>query len=169
MKLAALVAVPLALAAAAGSASAGGYVSAGVGSAPDLGGDLTMLTADGRSGRVALGHGFGPLALEAGLGGFGVDGGTMMTASLSAKVKTDLAASLDIYARGGLERTWVRADGPMADLSGDGKVLGAGLELPLPGLVTDSALWLELDRQWMQLGQAHGTADTVMLGLRVGL
>ena len=169
MKLVVLAALPLALAATAGSAYAGGYVSAGVGGAPDLGGDLTMLTTEGRSGRIALGHGFGALAIEAGLGGFGVDGGTMMTASLSAKVKTDLVSKLDIYARGGLERTWVRADGPMADLSGDGKVLGAGLELNLPGLLTDSALWLELDRQWMQLGPSHGTADTLMLGLRFGL
>lgn len=170
MKLAAvLVSVPFALAAAAGPARAGGYVSAGVGGTADLGGDLTMLGAEGRSGKLAVGHGFGAIALEVGLAGFGVDGGTMMTASASVKVKGHLVSKLDGFVRGGLERSWVRSDGAMDGLSGDGHLLGLGLELPLPSLVAESALWLELDRQWVELGEADGTADTLMLGIRLGL
>lgn len=170
MKLAAvLVSVPFALAAAAGPARAGGYVSAGVGSTADLGGDLTMLGAEGRSGKLAVGHGFGAIALEVGLAGFGVDGGTMMTASASVKVKGHLVSKLDGFVRGGLERSWVRSDGAMDGLSGDGHLLGLGLELPLPSLVAESALWLELDRQWVELGESDGTADTLMLGIRLGL
>lgn len=170
MKLAVLAVIPLALTATAGAARAGGYVSAGIGGAPDLAGELTMLsTEDTHSGRIALGRDFGPVSLEAGLGGFGIEGGTMMSASVSAKLNVDLVSQLDGYARGGLEHSWVDADGAMDGLSGDGYLLGAGLELALPGLLTDSAIWLELDREWMELGQASGTADTLMLGLRFGL
>jgi hypothetical protein len=170
MKLAVLAVVPLALTATAGAARAGGYVSAGIGGAPDLAGELSMLSSDGgRAGRIAIGHDLGPVALEGGLGGFGVEGGTMMSASLSAKLSVDLVSQLDGYARGGIEHSWVRADGAMDGASGDGYLLGAGLELGLPMLLTDAAIWLEVDRQWMELGQASGTADTLLLGLRVGL
>lgn len=170
MKIASLALVPFLVTAAAGAAQAGGYVSAGLGGAPDLGGELTMLSAeDSSSGRIAVGQGFGPLSVEAGLGGFGVDGGTMVSASVSLKLNADLVSKLDGYVRGGLERSWVRGGGAMDGLSGDGHLLGAGLELELPMLLTDAALWLELDREWMELGQAEGTADTMLLGLRVGL
>jgi hypothetical protein len=170
MKFASLVVVPILLTAAAGAARAGGYVSAGLGGSPDLGGDLTMLSAeDASSGRIAVGQSFGPLALEAGLGGFGVDGGTMVSASVSLKAKTNLVSRLDGYLRGGLERSWLRSDGAMGDLSGDGTMLGAGLEVGLPLVLADAAIWLEVDRQWMDLGPADGTADTLLLGMRIGL
>lgn len=159
--LASLVILPAA-------ANAGGYVSAGIGSAPSLGGDVAA-SFDGTghsSGRVALGRGFGPISIEAGLAGFGV---TAMGSSnearaysgqVSAAAHAPLFLGLDLVARGGLERTWV-SDDQMSEISGDGYLLGAGLDLTVAG----TGVWVELDRQYLP----HGTADTAMLGVRVGI
>src|SRR5438067_2231494 len=102
--LASLLALPAA-------AHAGGYVSAGIGTAPSLGGDVsTTFSGDGHnSGRVALGRGFGPISLEAGIAGFGVSTAGMSTTAYSAQVSAAAHAPLflgvDLVARGGLERT----------------------------------------------------------------
>src|SRR5688500_12016023 len=108
MRLASLLLASMVALAPAGAA-AGGYVSAGVGSSPSLGGELTHLSSEGsRSGRVSLGHGFGPIALEAGLGGFGVAGampggdyvdGTVLTAGVSVKALAEMVPRLSAYAR----------------------------------------------------------------------
>lgn len=160
------------------SAHAGGYVSAGIGGAPELGGELHNLSGEGHnSGRLALGHGFGALALELGVTGYGVTGtmpgggsvdGEALSASLSGKLSGGLVGNLDAFLRGGLQRTWIRTSS-MDDLDGQGYVLGIGLDYTFPL----AALWLELDREFLDLtqgaGQYQGTADTLMAGVRVGI
>jgi len=182
MKIVSLSLIAVALAAAPGESRAGGYVSAGIGTAPAIGGELSFLEASGsRSGRVALGHGFGPVSLEASLGGYGVQGampqgdfvdGTAMSAGASVRGHVPLLATFSAFARLGLERTWVT--GEMNDLSGNGYIMGAGLELGLPMILADTALWLEGDREVMTLTRSvaasyGGHADSVLLGLRVGI
>lgn len=168
----------LLIVAAPASAHAGGYVSAGIGGAPDLGGELHNLSGEGHnSGRLALGHGLGPIALEVGVTGYGVTGtmpggesvdGEALSASISGKVFGGLVGNLDAFVRAGLQRTWISTDA-MDDLDGQGYVLGLGLDYGFPL----AALWLELDREYLDLtqsgGQYRGTADTLMAGVRVGL
>jgi hypothetical protein len=158
-------------------AHAGGYVSAGIGTAPDLGGDVgTMLSADGHAGRLVLGHKLGPAAIEAGLGGFGVTGygpsgapvnGTALSADIALKLQATLTGHLGFFARGSLDRTWVSSDS-MDSMSGSGHTLGLGLDYGVDFLAS-GGVWLEADRQYLDLADRPGTADTVMLGLRFGL
>lgn len=183
MRLASLL-VAASVAAAPAAASAGGYVSAGVGPSPSLGGELTSLSSDdARSGRVALGAGFGPLAVEGGLGGFGVNGvlpsgdyvdGTILSASLSLKGSAPiLVPGFALYARGGLGRNWVTGDASMDTAAGESYLVGAGAEYAIPMVLADVAFWAELDRDWMTISQdagtTRGTADVVMIGMRVGI
>jgi hypothetical protein len=182
MRLASLL-VPVAVAATTAEAGAGGYVAAGVGSSPNLGGELEdSLDTDGRNaGRLAIGHRVGVASVEAVVGGFGVGGvapngewidGTAVTAALAVKLQVGIVGRLDGYGRGGLQRTWVRSD-MMESLSGSGYVLGVGLDYGLPLLVADAGVWLELGRETLRLSQAagsvSGTADTLLAGVRVGL
>jgi hypothetical protein len=181
MKFASLVIAFLAFAALPRTSHAGGYVSAGVGTAPATGGELSFLDASSsQSARVGLGHGFGPVSLEASLGGYGVRGGTpdggyvdgtALAAGVSVRGNLPLFAMLSAFGRVGLERSWVA--GEMGDLSGEGYLLGAGLELGLPMLLGDSSVFLEIDREYLTLqrsmGSYDGFVDTATLGLRVGL
>jgi hypothetical protein len=164
--------------AAPASAQAGGYVSAGIGGAPELGGELHNLSGEGHnSGRLAFGHGLGPVALELGVTGYGVTGtmpgggsvdGEALSASISGKLLGGLVGGLDAFLRAGLQRTWIRT-AEMEDLDGQGYVLGVGLDYAFPL----AALWLEVDREFLDLsqgaGQFQGTADTLMAGVRVGI
>jgi hypothetical protein len=164
------------------AAHAGGYVAAGVGSSPELGGELEQhLQTDGHSaGRVAVGHGIGPISVEAALAGFGLHGvapngewldGEALSLGLSLKGQIGLFGPLDGYGRAGVERTFIRAD-MMETFDGEGYLLGAGLELALP-LVFAAAVWVEYDREMLDLAQDQGsitgTADTLLAGVRVGL
>ncbi len=167
------------------SAHAGGYVTAGVGSGPALGGELdTYFDGEGhRSAKVGLGNRIGPLGVEVGVGGYGLHGtmpatgdeidGSALSLAASLTGHVPLLLWLEGYGRLGLQRTWISASGPMADLSGSGYVMGVGLEMSVPLVLTDAALWLEVDRETVDLSQSgstyEGTADTVMLGLRLGL
>lgn len=160
------------------AAHAGGYVSAGIGGAPELGGELHNLSGEGHnSGRLALGHGAGPFAVELGVTGYGVTGtmpgggsvdGEALSASLSGKLSGGLVGSLDAFLRAGLQRTWINTT-EMDDLDGQGYVLGVGLDYAF----AFAALWLELDREYLDLaqgaGQFRGTADTLMAGVRIGI
>jgi len=165
------------------AAHAGGYVTAGVGSAPDLGGELdTYLSGEGHpSARFGVGHGIGPLALELGVSGYGVHGtvptgeavdGDALSASLSATLRGSLIGPLAAFLRGGVQRTWIRTDA-MDDLSGDGYVVGIGLDYGLALPIAGASVWIEVDREVLALeqGMGHygGTADLVMAGVRVGL
>lgn len=164
---------------------AGGYVSAGVGSGPSLGGELDVYL-DGdthRSGRLAVGHRMGPFSIEAGLHGFGVHGvvpgrggaldGSALSLAASVKGQIPLFLFVDGYARLGLQRTWITSDAEAENLQGTGVLIGLGLEVPVPVVPVDAAIWLEVSREALDLEQGSyvydGTADVVMLGVRFGV
>jgi hypothetical protein len=166
-------------------AHAGPYVSAGVGSGPALGGDFDdVLSTDGHSaGRVGIGHRFGPASLEAAIAGFGVTAtaptgqtasGTALSAQISAKLGVPIFLGIGAYGRGGLEHTWMGPTPSESDrLSGNGKVLGAGLEYNVDFVLASAGVWLEFDREWITVSSHDmafdGTADSLMAGLRVGI
>ena len=163
-------------------AHAGGYVSAGIGGGAELGGELHNLSGEGHNaGRLALGRWFGPIALEGAVSGFGVTGtmpggaavdGEALSTSLSGKAHAGLIAGLGAFVRVGVMRTWIRTDS-MEDLEGDGYVIGAGLDYRISLPVWEAALWLELDREFLDLSQGparyQGTADTLLAGVRIGI
>jgi hypothetical protein len=150
------------------TASAGGYVAAGIGTSPDVNGNASaMLDTDGHnSGRLALGQKFGPVAIEGGLSGFGTGDATAVTASVGLKLQTSISSMLGLYARGSLDRTWIRSE--TMDVGGDGHTLGVGLDYGVKALA-DGGVWLEVDRQYLDLDGVTGTADTITIGLRIGL
>ena len=170
---------------AAAPARADSYVSAGVGTAPSLGGDFDgVLRTDGHSnGKISIGQQVGPAALEAGLGAFGVTGmapdgqtrdGTALNVSVAVSLHIPLVLGVGGYARGGLERSWIGPT-PSAStrISGDGYLVSAGLEYGLDVVVTHATIWAEANRDYMNvsaMGAAyHGTADMFLAGLRIGI
>jgi hypothetical protein len=151
------------------AAHAGGYVTAGIGGTPDLRGELAILAADGRNLRVGLGRTFGPASIEAGLSSFGLDDGRAVSGAVSVRLQAQLLGALGLYARGGVERTWVRSD--RMDLSGDGYLLGVGLDFA-PAMLP-AAIWVEVGRETTSLSGAGASYDgaihTAMIGVRVGI
>lgn len=183
MKLA--VAAALALLALPTAASAGGYVSAGVGTGPAFGGELEgAYTGDGHtSARLMVGKRFGIVGLEAGLTGFGFTGtaqdtsdttagARMYQAQAAVTVTMPLMVKLDGYLRAGIEKSWASGEvNPGIDISGGGYVIGAGAAYNLG--VRDAALWLELNHELVTYDHTNnpsreGTVSTLMVGVRVG-
>jgi hypothetical protein len=170
--------------AAASPASAGGYVSLGIGDGADLHGDLAQSfdTDDSTShGKFAIGQRTGPFAIEALV--FGTDliapnGADYSTLSFGVDLKYfyGLGGNFELYGKGGLNKTWLRDDGESGDFSGRGKQLGLGLQYRFTtGLIGEVAVWLDLTRQYVELSdsetqsQLDGEIDTMNLGLSVGL
>jgi opacity protein-like surface antigen len=166
------------------TAAAGGYLSVGLGGSPSFNDELEgRFSGEGHSSaRVMVGQRFGRLALEAGLGGYGLHGiagdtadvvdGRAVTASVSAKLHIPLGERLTGYVRGGLGRTWVSSDSAM-ELEGDGYHGGVGIEYSLDLALTQASVWVEARRDLHQLdrmgAQYDGSADTLSVGLSFGL
>ena len=172
---AALLSVPAA-------AHAGGYVALGVGSAADTGGDLRGFSSDGHmSGRLMLGQRISIVSFEAGLAGYGLEprsGGRDYNAqSLGAALKLNLplVAGLEGYGRAGVERTWLGTSGDQMAYSGNGYVVGGGLEYGFELPLTRLSVWFDWTRHGADLvpdgrGQTlDAQADLWTLGLSVAL
>jgi hypothetical protein len=147
-------------------ARADGYVAVGVGSGGSVS-DGDAFSSDQRlSGRLMIGQRISLLSVEAGVSGYGLEGmspGTQWDAvALGAGLKLNLpiVLGLEIFGRGGVERTWLEADGAgMADYAGNGTVFGAGLEYGFDLVVTDASLWLDWTRHDADL-DADGDAPS---------
>lgn len=137
-------------------ASAGGYVGLGIGTAASPGGDMAMSSSDGnRSGRLMLGTRFGHLSLEGAGSRYGLIGvsgaspyqGTMLAGAL--KYSLPLGNNFELFARGGLERTWLTHESATAgnayDWSGNGWLLGAGFEYRLDLGVTAASVFVDYE------------------------
>jgi hypothetical protein len=156
----------LALVLSAPAAHAGSYIGLGIGSEAPLTGDLgdRFATTDTRHGRLVLGKRFGQLAIEGSLYGTEFTGpsgaGDFNTLSLGVDLKYHfgLAASFSAYLKGGLHKTWLQSgdDDPRVDsYRGGGHALGAGLQYDF----AIAALWLDYNRQSIELSSADGRAD----------
>lgn len=127
-----LLAVAL-VAASASAASAGTYLGLGIGTAASPSGDLTNTSNDGnRSGRALIGMRFGQFSIEGEGARYGIYQsvhpyqGTSLAAVL--KYSLPLGDSFEVFARGGLQRTWLSTDTIRSNWSGNGWLLGAGFE-----------------------------------------
>jgi hypothetical protein len=175
------VASLLAISITAGSAHADGYVALGVGTAAGTGGSDGFSGDEGLSGRFMLGQRISLLSIEAGVSGYGVEGMSpgadydAIALGAGLKLNLPIVLGLEIFGRGGIERTWLEAeDGDMNDFAGNGYVAGAGVEYMIPLGVTDASLWLDWTRHGADLHDDEGTerdatADLWTAGLSIHL
>jgi hypothetical protein len=191
--IALLVAGPLALLTAAGSAHAGGYVSAGFGSDAALGGEVSahFSTEDLTFQRLAVGRRMGSFALEAALFGTGMRGvspfiqgqssgsSEFSALSLGADVKyfLGLKGGLEALVHAGFDKTWLRPTSDTQSVlgyTGRGYTAGGGLQYSLRFLpVVEGAVWIDYSRHMIELEDSaapsmSGSADMLSLGVTVG-
>jgi hypothetical protein len=147
----ALLAVAI-LTSTAATASAGTYVGLGIGTSPAMSSDIEMTESVERSGRLLLGFRFGRLSLEGQAGRHDLFiysdpyQSTMFGAAL--KYSHELGSNFEVYAKGGLQRTFLSAQGPVPSSralpsDGDGHLLGAGFEYRLNLGVTGASIFVD--------------------------
>lgn len=169
-----LLSATLLLAATASTATAGGYVSVGLGGDPAIQGDFSAAAdgdGDGGNGRLALGQRFGRLSLEGSLGrfGFGVDEAT--AAGVHLKLGIPLDGNFGAYVRGGLEHVWLGAEGErLGDTTADGIVGGLGLEYRLEAPVLgEASIWAEVSEDRFENEAGEGGVRLWTLGFSLGI
>lgn len=161
------------LAATATTASAGSYLSLGLGGDPVLSGELSA-AADGDAGgngRLAVGQRFGRLALEGSLSRFGLATEQATAAGVHVRLTLPLDGALGAYGRLGLERVWLGAEGDrLGDRTADGMVGGVGLEYRLEApLLGQAALWAEVSQNKLDTEAGEVGVRLWTLGLSIGL
>jgi hypothetical protein len=168
-----------------GVAQAGGYVSAGVGGAAALRGELSTAfdSSEHESARLAVGQRIGSLGLEAaywsagltGVSGFAAgEDWTTRTLGIDLKYFVSVIGPLAAYPKLGLNKVWL--DGPelgVSDHDGGGWALGGGLEyrfIDLP--LANAAVWGDYTHHRASLsdgaGEVSGSMGLASLGLSVG-
>jgi hypothetical protein len=163
---------------AATAAHAGPYLGLGVGTAPDMSDEMQGFTPSSRSGRLMLGQRFSVVAVEGAVGGFQLAGGARdaqydaISLSGGGRLNFTLEGPLALFARGGLERTWLKAD-DMPDYRGDGYYGGLGAELRLALPLGETSVWIDYSRHRATLrsGDSEIDADNGVwtVGLSVGI
>jgi hypothetical protein len=135
-----------------GVASAGTYLGLGVGPSVAANGNNDTLQGDGRAWHGLVGYRFGHLSLEGGFTEYGlaIDGtkqsnstydGTELSASL--KYSIPLSAGFEAFGRGGLQHTGISNDSGAHDVSGNGVLLGLGVEYRLNFVLADASIFLD--------------------------
>lgn len=162
------------LLATASTASAGSYISLGLGGDPVLQGELMAAAdgdGDGGNGRLALGQSFGRLALEGSLSRFALATDEATAAGVHARLTLPIDGAFGIFGRLGLERVWLGAEGDrLGDSTADGYVGGLGLEYRLQApLLGEAAIWGEMSQDKLETSAGEIGARLWTLGLSVGI
>jgi len=164
-------------------ASAGTYLGLGIGTAPSVGGDMPTFSNDGsRSERLLLGFRFGRFSIEGDGTRYGLlnDGRAQYTGSqLAAALKFSypLGNNFEVFARGGLERTWLTTDTDEGEFSGNGWLLGGGFEYRVNLGVVGGSIFVDYTHNdtsftassGTNMKSLDGTAGMFSLGLTVSL
>lgn len=157
-------------------AHAGPYLGLGIGTA-HLRDDGQGLSSSSASGRLELGQRFSILAVEGALNGYQLSDDfdseyNALSASGGGRVHLPLTGPLSVFARAGVERTWLRVDN-MADYDGNGYYGGLGAELRLALPLGETAVWIDYTQHRVTLdnGGDEIDGDTSMWtpGISVGL
>ncbi len=174
--LVALLASPAALLALPpATATAGTYVSLGLGTTPSGQGDLTVTTDAGDSDvpqqRLAVGQSLGRVAIEASLARFGIGTGDGVAAGVHARLSVPLDGHLGAYGRIGLERVWLSGLDPSFGESADGMAAGLGLEYKLSApILGQAAIWGEVNQDQLSLeNDRKGGVRMWMAGVSLGI
>jgi hypothetical protein len=161
------------LAATATTASAGSYLSLGLGGDPAIQGDLRGAAGgegEGGNGRLALGQRFGRLALEGSLSRYGISDTEATAAGVHLRLTVPIDGGFGAYLRGGLEYVWLGDAGPSGDTSGDGVVGGVGLEYRLEAPVLgEASIWGEVSEDRWTTDVGEGGARLWTLGFSIGI
>lgn len=162
------------LLATASTASAGSYLSLGLGGDPVLQGELMTAAdggGDGGNGRIALGQSFGRLALEGSLSRFALATDDATAAGAHVRLTLPIDGAFGIFGRFGLERVWLGAEGErIGDRTADGYVGALGLEYRLQTpLLGEAAIWGELSQDKLDTSAGEIGARLWTLGLSVGI
>ncbi len=174
--VAALLASPAALATLSPArATAGTYVSLGLGTTPTGQGDLAVTTeaadSDVPQQRVALGQSLGRVAIEASLARFGIGAGDGVAAGVHARLSVPLDGNLGAYGRIGLERVWLSGLDPTFGDSADGMAAGLGLEYKLTApILGQAAIWGEVNQDQLTFANDRkGGVRMWMAGVSLGM
>lgn len=162
------------LAASATTASAGSYLSLGVGGDPAIQGDLSAAIdgdGEGGNGRLAIGQRLGRLSLEGSLSRFGFGDAEATAAGVHLKLGIPLDGAFGAYLRGGLEHVWLGAEGDrLGDTTADGVVGAIGLEYRLEApILGEASIWGELSENRFENDAGEGGARLWTLGFSLGL
>jgi hypothetical protein len=163
MKRAALTA--LALLAATGTASAGGYVGLGIGPSPGISDAYEPHSnPQGRSLRLQGGYRFGNVSVEAALGGVGVatahGDDRLYSAWLAGKLSLPLSNGFEFFGRVGLHRVWTSLLDPAVPIDGAGLMAGAGFEYNLNLVATKASIFVDYTLQRATTSASDGTPNT---------
>jgi hypothetical protein len=166
-----------------GSASAGTYLGLGIGSAPEVNEQTDRLESSGRSGKVLLGMRFGNISIEGAVGRFDmarqndrgqiVPFGDTFQASLAAKLSLPLGNNFEAFGRAGVHKTWINAENNENDVTGDGYLVGAGVENRLNLVLGQGSIFVDYQYNDSKLEgdrfMFDGSSRMFTLGLTVGL
>jgi hypothetical protein len=161
-----LAALALVLATVRPARADGFYLGVGLGPGAILDDEIasSFSTEDQVGGRIILGTRNGNFAIEASL--FGTDFAPIdatfvethqssLSAGAGVKLYMPLGGGLEVYVRGGLDKTWISE----SDLEGRGYDYGTGVQLALrvfPRMQT--AAWLDVGRQVFRLFDSYGNS-----------
>lgn len=178
MKTLACLGVALATFGLAGTAEADSYIGLGIGTEAPIGGSLGEMvsTNDSHHGRLILGSGFGPLALEGSVFGTGLAGERSLIAlGVDLKYTIGIAGGFGVYLKGGLHRAFLEADDNewLDQYDGNGYQYGAGMQYKFDLAVSSAALWLDYTRSHFELDDeeaapVEGTGKLLTIGLSIG-
>lgn len=160
------------------SASAGGYVGLALGTQPSMNDEFdSVATPFGRSLRGLVGFRFANVSLEGALNGFSVatqrGDQTVYQGSVALKLSIPIGSGFEGFVRGGLERTWLSLDDDTFDFSGDGFLVGGGIEYRLNAILANASIFVDYTYHKATLDNDRGSVDTTSgmwgLGVTVGL
>jgi hypothetical protein len=142
-----LCVVAAVIAASTSVASAGTYLGAGIGTSASLGGDHGRYAPDGRSGRLIVGFGFGRIGVEANATRYGLENAGVSwdatTVAAALRVAFPIGYNFELFGRGGVERTWLTTGGNAPEPSGNGWLLGAGVDYKVNLGITGGAIFID--------------------------
>jgi hypothetical protein len=155
------------------------YLGLGVEARPLTSDALTRRAEPSTTGmRYVLGVRIARISLEAALDRSTVDppaaaSQTMTQASVALKLSLPLPAHLEAFGRAGPERTWIGMGDAAHDLSGNGFLVGTGVELGVNLVVTRAALFADYTLHRASLDSAVDhlsvTSHVLAVGVAVGL
>lgn len=156
------------------TASAGGYLGLALGTEPSTNDAMSNVAKPlGRSLRGLVGFRFANVSIEGALNGFNVatqsrGDQTVYQGSVALKLNIPIADNFEAFGRGGIERTWLSLGDSARDLSGDGWLLGGGIEYRLNAVLANASVFLDYTYHRTDLSNNAGTihdASTGMWGL----
>lgn len=157
-------------------ATAGTYVSVGIGPRAQPQGELDKMTTTAESSdvsqqRAALGWSISRLAIEGSVGRFGIGEGHATVAGVHARLTLPLDGGFGAYGRVGLERAWLTDLAPRLGDSAEGMGAGLGLEYRLSApLLGQAALWAEVSQDQLTFAdETEGGARLYTIGASLGL